>query len=272
MGTIRNEEMLYAQKNINLEISEISYGLLDSSWNLKNLRAAFTRVYFPLKGSGFITIGEEQIELLPHRIYVVPAGLNFSCECENSLEKIYVHLNLTHPDGSDIFSGIGSCLILTNEQSRIEQIIDLYNKKDISSVLRFKLLLYEILLDALALPSIHLAPLAEYSKHTKAAIAYIDSHLSATLTIDEIASALFISKLLLQKNFKSDLGKPIGQYIDDRLMARAERELLDESRSIRQISDRLGFCDQFYFSRRFSQTHDSLSPMRFRQLHRTQSK
>lgn len=268
MGIMRNEEMLDAQKNINLKISEISYGLLNSSWNLKNLRAAFTRVYLPLRGSGIITVGEDRIEILPHRIYIIPAGVNFSSECENFLEKIYVHLNLTHPDGSDVFSRLRSCLILPDEQDRIAQARALYEKNDITSVIRFKLLLYEILLDALALPSVELAPLAEYSKYTKAAISYIDRHLSAAMTIDEIASALFVSKQLLQKSFKSDLGKPIGQYIDERLMAKAERELLDESRSIKQISERLGFCDQFYFSRRFAQMHDGTSPLRFRAAHR----
>jgi AraC-like DNA-binding protein len=72
------------------------------------------------------------------------------------------------------------------------------------------------------------------------------------MTINEISSALFISKLVLQKHFKMDLGKPIGKYIDQCLMARAERELLDRSLSIKDISEHLGFSDQFYFSRKFS--------------------
>ena len=269
MSIKRNEEMLYAQKKINLKISEISYGFLDSSWNLTNLRAAFTRIYLPIRGSGFITVGRERIELIPGQIYIIPAGLNFSSECPHALEKIYVHLNLTHPDGSDVLSGVRSCLILPDTQGRVAQAQELYGQTDVCSILRFKLLLYEILLDALCLPVVDLAPLAEYSKLTQDAIAYVDRHLSASVTIDEIASALFVSRLLLQKSFKSDLGKPIGRYIDDRLMAKAERELLDETRSIKQISDGLGFCDQFYFSRRFSQTHDGLSPSHFRQLHRS---
>ena len=268
MRIIRNEELLYAQKKIDLEISEISYGFLDSSWNLQNLRAAFTRVYLPLRGKGFVTIRDRRIELLPDRIYIIPAGLNFSCECPEMLEKIYIHLNLTHPDGSDVFSGISSCLVLPNEQERIERLRSLYDQKDVPSVLRFKLLLYEILLDALSLQDSEHTEISEYSKITKDALTYIDAHLRSSLTIGEIASHLFVSKLLVQQHFKNDLQKPIGQYIDERLMAKAERELLDESRSIKEISDRLGYCDQFYFSRRFTQMHDGTGPMLFRQMHR----
>ena len=86
------------------------------------------------------------------------------------------------------------------------------------------------------------------------------------MSIGEIAAALFVSKLVLQKTFKADVEKPIGQYIDGCLMAHAERDLLDPTLSIKDISDRLGFCDQFYFSRKFSEAH-GISPRRFRQLH-----
>ena len=41
MELIRNEELLYVGKRVNLEIEEIRYGLLDREWNLKNLRASF---------------------------------------------------------------------------------------------------------------------------------------------------------------------------------------------------------------------------------------
>lgn len=268
MSIIRNEELLYAQKKINLEIEEISYARLNQSWRLQNLRAAFTRIYFPLSGMGRITVGDRVIELLPENVYIIPAGLNFCCECPSLLEKIYVHLNLTHPNGSDALSGISSCLILPDQKERIETLRSLYESREITAILRFKLLLYEILLEAMAQAPSENAALKDYSPITKSALAYVDAHLSASLTIHDIASAIFVSKLLLQKNFKEDLGRPLGQYIDDRIMAKAERSLLDESRSIKEISDALGFCDQFYFSRRFSQTHGGTAPLRFRQIHR----
>ena len=266
MQLIRNEELLYSCKRINLDISEISHGLLDSEWNMENLCANFTRVYFPISGEAFLTVREEKIPLVPGNIYIVPSGLNFSGFCPHKMDKLYVHLTLTRPDGSDIFAGIKNCLILHESGPLIRQAVSLYDANDFGSVLKFKLLLYEILERALEHCPAHALKLQVYSELTKAALNYIDTHLHASLTIDDIASALFVSKLVLQKKFKADLEKPIGKYLDDCLLLHAERALLDPTRSIKDISEQLGFCDQFYFSRKFSAAY-GISPRRFRQLH-----
>jgi len=268
MRIIRNEELLYAESRVKLEVREISYGLLNSEWNHEDLRASFTRLYIPLSGEGEISYGGQTVPLVAGNLYVVPAGLRFSCACPRELEKLYVHLSLTHPDGSDVFWGMDSCLVLPDRAGWTERALALYERHDLGAVMDLKLLLYEILCQALSISHPRSAELRSYSPHTKAALSYIDSHLRASLTIQEIASALFVSKPLLQKQFREDLEKPIGQYIDDRLMAVAEQYLLRENATVKDISDRLGFCDQFYFSRKFSQAH-GISPLRFRQIHRT---
>ena len=266
MELIRNEDILYAARRTNLEISEISYGYLDSEWNMENLRASFTRVYLPLEGEGILTLDKGTVRLLPGNIYVVPSELKFSGFCPHRLNKIYIHLTLTRPDGSDLFAGIDDCIILPDSKSYISEIETLCHEKDIRSILRLKLLLHDILYEALThRPPVH-PKLKDYTPITKAALSYIDDHLSASLTIDEIANALFVSKLVLQKKFKADLDKSIGAYIDSCLMARAERLLLEPSLTVKEISERLGFCDQFYFSRKFSATH-GISPRTFRKLH-----
>ena len=63
--------------------------------------------------------------------------------------------------------------------------------------------------------------------------------------------------------FKKEIGVSVGRYIDDRLMYVAELELRRGEKSINEISDMLGFCDQFYFSRRFSQTY-GIPPIKYR--------
>ena len=270
MRIIRNEELLYAEQKFQLQVSEISYGFLDSKWKHKNLRAAFTRIYIPLAGEGEITVDGTTIPLTVGNIYVIPAGLSFSCDCPQYMEKIYVHLVLTQPDGSDLFWGIHSCIVLPDQGNWANQAKELYEANDLISALHFKLLLHQIVCEALSCTPPHTNELPSYSPHTKAALHYIGKHLSASLTIQEIAAALFISKNLLQKQFKEDLKKPIGQYIDERIMARAEQYLLADQLSIKDISEMLGFCDQFYFSRKFNQAH-GISPLRFRHIHRITS-
>ena len=84
------------------------------------------------------------------------------------------------------------------------------------------------------------------------ALDYIEKNLSLKLTASEIAKNLFVSESKLVKLFKSEIGVTIGKYIDDYLFDYAEHLLLNTKLSIRQISEKLEFCDQFYFSLKFT--------------------
>ena len=57
----------------------------------------------------------------------------------------------------------------------------------------------------------------------------------------------------MSEKFRQEVGVTLGKYIDDQLMAAAQWQLLKTKVSIGEISDALGYCDQFYFSRRFKQ-------------------
>lgn len=79
-----------------------------------------------------------------------------------------------------------------------------------------------------------------------------------------MADALFIPPEQLRKAFRAETGIPIGKYIHNRLMTKAELEVRRGEFSVKELSQRLGFCDQFYFSRCFAQKY-GLSPVKYRQ-------
>ncbi len=74
-----------------------------------------------------------------------------------------------------------------------------------------------------------------------------------------IADSLFMSKNTLAKNFRREVGIPIGKYIDKQVFFEAEILLTKSPMSVKEISGALGFCDQFYFSRRFRQLFEETS-------------
>ena len=83
------------------------------------------------------------------------------------------------------------------------------------------------------------------------------------LTTKELAEQLFICESTLCKKFKNEVGVTIGTYIDDLIFFNAEKMLLKTKWSINQISETLGFCDQFYFSRRFKHKYGQ-TPLEYR--------
>ena len=91
-----------------------------------------------------------------------------------------------------------------------------------------------------------------YSRLVTDTIAYIRDNLSSQLRLDNLASISFVSKSQLRNKFRSETGITLGRYIDEQLILEAQRRLCQTEDAISKISFDLGFCDQFYFSNRFS--------------------
>ena len=86
-----------------------------------------------------------------------------------------------------------------------------------------------------------------------------------SLTIDELAAVACVSRSTLTKHFRAELSCSVGEYVTERVMAKAERMLLTTSLSVRETSELLGFSDQFYFSRIFKERF-GVSPRMHRRL------
>ena len=91
----------------------------------------------------------------------------------------------------------------------------------------------------------------------------VRGQLRSSLTIAEIARTLSVSESALTKRFRSEFGMPLGRYIDEMLAQEIASRLLSTQQSVRDISEQLGFCDQFYLSRFFS-AHRGMSPSAYR--------
>ncbi len=253
--------------NTDMKIYEIAYAALGNDWNYKCRNSSFTRIYMITKGGGRVIFPERAQELVPGRIYIIPSVMNFECECDSYMEKLYFHVVLPGQSGYDIFSRLPGCAEIEGG-GIIEKCIDLFNANSMDAVMRLKHILYDVTLKAFECENIYIGDVDEYSEITRKAISYIDENMKASIKIDEIASSIYVSSSKLKKQFRCDTGVSVGKYIDDKLMFIAENEIRKNKHSIREISEKLGFCDQFYFSRKFSERY-GLPPTKYRQSCRT---
>ncbi len=102
-----------------------------------------------------------------------------------------------------------------------------------------------------------------YSEITNSAIKFINENLSASLSVNDVSSRIFVSRSYLQKIFKEDTGISAGKYIELKIMEIAKKHLDNDDMPISEISKLLGFCDRYYFSRRFSAVY-GVSPHKYR--------
>ena len=91
----------------------------------------------------------------------------------------------------------------------------------------------------------------------------IQNNLSMKLTRRAIAEFCRVSEGKLANCFKNELGVSVTKYIDDLIFMEAMRRLSYTDDPLWSISDDLGFCDQFYFSRRFNELYGE-SPLKYR--------
>lgn len=87
-------------------------------------------------------------------------------------------------------------------------------------------------------------------------IDFMKSHLRERLTVAHLATIANLSRSHFTTLFRRVTGYAPLNYLNHLRMQRAVELLSSTNWSIKQISDHLGFSDQFYFSRAFAKMHN----------------
>ena len=251
--------------DLKLHILASGYARCDNAWRVRELATPFCRLYIPDSGSAFLRIGEETTEMEPGWAYLLPPEVPVTYWCPRELVMRFFHLELLTPDRADLFRGTNRILKAPISRENLEALIGLHRNQSYYAGLKLKQLLYAILVDLYGQLSQAEEPVPTYSDHVRDTVSYIHSHLSAQLTVEELAQRREISHTTLNKCFRRELGMTVGQYIDDRLLIEARSLLCHSDQKIARISAALGFSDQFYFSNKFK-ARTGYTPLQYRKV------
>lgn len=252
----QNQDIIGNINRWNMEIGESGYVYLDrDSWVGKDICSQFSRLYLISSGQGHLDVRGRRIMLNPGCAYFVPAGLTFDYGCDKYMEKLYFHLHLIKPNGYDLADGLQFIAKCTLEGDVLEKMRRHYSGNRWEDVLLLEQNIRHLTLCLLKQYDIMKEKPTTYSSLTEDAMRYIQSNLSAGMATKQVADALFVSENTLTRRFRQETGKTIHQYIEDMVFQTACKRLTDSEQSLREISDELGFCDSFYFSRRFCERY-----------------
>ncbi len=246
--------------SINLHILHAEHSCAGKEWRAKNISSPFSRVYVVSEGTGKLTFPEGCTEMRAGYVYVIPAGLTFSCECADSVTFDFFHISVPTPDGYDLLERLSHHIEFKNE-AVVSAINTLAGQKTLDKLFEIKSYLYQIL--SRCSEEIENVDIQKYSAFVADVMNYIDNNLYFSLTAEEVAKKLLVSAAKIRKVFRNEIGVPIGKYISDRILLNAEVKIRCTALSVKEISDSLGFSDQFYFSRCFSRKY-GLSPAKYR--------
>lgn len=245
-----------------LKIHRIGYGNLTSQWNKSNGRSSFSRLYLVEDGSGYLKTDSQTILLEPGYAYLIPSQFKHAYGCTR-LRKLYFMFALTAKDDADLLATVDRVCRIRYRQEDMDTLLKHCESTDLQSILTVRQTVMKLVCDCLQENDISPITLSPNSPLVEKAISYIQANLRINLTIGEISSRLFVSESKLRSAFLAETGTTVGQYIDKQVLLRAKQLLATQRHSIGEISTMLGFCDQFYFSRRFKEMH-GLTPSAYR--------
>jgi transcriptional regulator GlxA family with amidase domain len=80
---------------------------------------------------------------------------------------------------------------------------------------------------------------------------FVDEHLAADLTVDDLADAVDLSSSSLERRFRAEMDTTPWRYVLERRIDAAKRLLETTDRSLAAIAFDTGFYDQSHFTRTF---------------------
>ena len=246
---------IFAKSLDAIEIASVidGRGIMDDEWFGNNIKSPFSRIWFIEEGSGYVSFGGKENEINAGNVYLLPAETEFSSRGKKdvTLKQRFFHISVPTLEYFDLFSNFSGIYSLPISEAQAEGVFSLYPEDNYTYLLEVKSIIYKTLVAFMKKYRFEDISICGYSAPVRRAIEYVRRHLSAALTAKEIAEAVFTSESFLRKKFRAEVGISVGGYIDKLLIGKAKHLLVHSSYSIKEISDELGFGDQFYFSRRF---------------------
>lgn len=263
-----NHQFLMNFNKFHITLLDSGYAKVNSEWTTCDYKfpctSPFSRLYYIESGDAYIHFNKKRIQLVPGYMYLIPIYLPIHLECPVAMTQLYFHITSTKNDDLDLFEKCDDIYFAKTSLNHIKKLKKAYLCGNYADILMMQ---NDILSDIQTLikdTSVLEQKPYEYSSIVKSAIHFINKNMYITLTVSDVANALNISNYMLSSLFKKEMNKTIGQYIDEIVMQRAlELMLYHREMSINDIASELGFCDQFYFSKKFK-IYSGEKPLSFR--------
>ena len=259
------KELADGMNHLEIRLGDHGYVQVDRTWHSEQVCSPFSRLYLVRRGEGLLRVGGNSLTMRPGFAYWIPAGLCFDYLCENTMEKLFFHVQALKPDGYDLLMGMGRVETRPLPAGELDRLLALYRRRDYGAALLLKAAITALTADMAQSGALEEQVIRDYSPAVADTIRYIRRHLSLQLSVRELAGRLYLTPNALGRQFRQETGLTIGRYIDDLLFFSAQAQLIRSDKTIREISDALGFCDPFYFSRRFKQRYGQ-TPGAYRRL------
>lgn len=253
---LRHEDMSFLFNGLRLELkdhnkAEIRPGFVSRTLVDRDFQHTINSLHFLICGEATLDFGGKKHRLTAGDVFLIGNHVKCSWEYTEPSEEMTFLFNFYIGNTDDLFEHLQEPLILHGQESATKEADALFRTGTGLSLLSLRQLVLSYLLRFMSIGQTDIEGYVRTAKKYQDIFRYISEHLSASLTLEQIARETNYSVSFFTKRFPRDNGITVKQYIHDKLMSETEQLLIYTDHSIREISDSLGFCEQAYFTRWF---------------------
>lgn len=268
MDKAMNTNLMYLNdicNRLNITITHIFHNLLDEKWHFDNHTGNFNRIYFILGGEGYLYNKNERVKLEPYNIYIIPADSVYNYRCSGYMDQLFIHFKIRIVPDKDILSHLNHIITVRSTKEQLESIRDTFYKQDIHAAILCQNIIRTIVSDNIneIIDDVN-NDIKVYRKYCDI-FEYIDSNLSANLSVGQVCRSLRLSQTYIGRQFKEDTGSTIKKYITN-LLVEKMKNMLQLGYTVQRIADELQFNDVTYCSKFFTK-HMGITPKKYSKNH-----
>ena len=217
---------------------------------------------YPIKKGVLCFVGAQKYHYTmpdkPHiydrsKVFILPDKLNKILDMLPYKDNFY-----SFADNSFVYAQIDE-----KEQAIVDEIFHEIKSAENDEIYSDLILISNVMKLLVFLDKYSLESTASASGLMSKAVEYINNNIFRNINIDEICSAIHISKHHFCRQFKKNMGMTVMEYILKTRIVMAKNMLLKEKLSVTEISNRCGFSSISYFSRVFKE-QTGVTPLAYR--------
>lgn len=227
-------------------------------WN-HHILSPFWRLYWNVQPGAYIYSEKvengKRVDLLPDRVYLLPASCDYHCGLESPVGQYYIHFSLNAPDANHHLNG---AVVEFPIDPVLAYLLELMVKGVETAPLR-------LVLEVLArLPEGDLKQ-SKISAKIEAAKTFLLDHIGEKPSLADLGNHVGMHPNAFSRLFKKATGWSPHAWLGRARIDEAEFLLERSDLSIEEIAEKLSFYDRYHFSRQFAY-HRGVSPARYRRM------
>lgn len=267
--------------DLKVELIIAGYNHVETYWKDLNYIPEYNKFYFILDGVGWLQIDGVDYYPKTGELYLMPQGSLQSyaiTDPENTFTKYWIHftakigeINLFDLIKTPLHINIADHKYVTTLFESIFQIH--ISKESLTDKIMLQAYLYQIIsyyIENIDMNQIDIQNTSDL-KRISLVIDYINKHIGENLKLEALASMVHLQPNYFIRIFKKYTHYSPMSYVNKLKMDHSMLLLKNTDSHIKEISDQLGFCNEFYFSKIFKKVV-GFNPKQYRNMYQTTPK